>query len=230
LISDWVRNGDRMRWLACLNPHSYAVAENFPPIAAALRDADWLIPDGVGIVIASRLQRGAVRERVTGGDVFLRLQHHLNKIGDVRVFFLGSTESTLERITHKMSIEYPRIQVVGTYSPPFNEEFSEGDVDMMVAVVNAANADILWVGLTAPKQELLLHRLRMRLNVKFAAGIGAEFDFYTGRVKRASPVVQRLGLQWLPRLLQEPRRLWRRTFVSAPIFVWHVLRARLRQR
>ena len=99
----------------------------------------------------------------------------------------------------------------------------------MVTAVNAAAPDVLWVGMTAPKQEKWILENHARLNVKFAAAIGAVFDFYTGKVKRSHPVFQRLGLEWLPRLIQQPRRLWRRMFVSAPIFIWHVLRQWLKQ-
>jgi N-acetylglucosaminyldiphosphoundecaprenol N-acetyl-beta-D-mannosaminyltransferase len=88
---------------------------------------------------------------------------------------------------------------------------------------------VLWVGLGAPKQELSILRLRSRVQVHFAAAIGAVFDFYSGQVERASPRLRRLGLEWLPRLLREPRRLWRRMFVSAPVFLWHVALARLGQ-
>ena len=100
----------------------------------------------------------------------------------------------------------------------------------MVAAINAAAPDVLWVGMTAPKQEKWIHEQCGRLNVQFAAAIGAVFDFYAGKVKRASPVVQRLGLEWFVRSIQEPRRLWRRHYVNAPIFVGHVLRAAIKRR
>ncbi|WP_242354741.1 WecB/TagA/CpsF family glycosyltransferase [Anaeromyxobacter sp. SG64] len=229
-ITEAIARGERARWLACLNPHSFAVALDEPAFEAALRDADWLIPDGAGIVLASRLLQGAVRERVTGADVFHGVNQHLNDRGGARVFFIGSTEETLGRIREKMALDYPSLQVVGTYSPPFKPEYSETELDEMVAAINAAKPDVLWVGMTAPKQEVWIHRLRDRLDVKFAAAIGAVFDFYTGRIKRSPAAFQRLGLEWLPRLLQEPRRLWRRTFVSAPIFLGHVVRQRLRSR
>jgi N-acetylglucosaminyldiphosphoundecaprenol N-acetyl-beta-D-mannosaminyltransferase len=97
----------------------------------------------------------------------------------------------------------------------------------MVAAVNAANADILWVGLTAPKQEKWIHENRHRLNVRFVGAIGAVFDLYAGTVKDTPPRLRKYGLQWLSRLIREPRRLWKRTFVSAPVFVWYVLKARI---
>lgn len=225
-IAETIAGGGPMRWLACLNPHSYAVALDLPEFQAALRDADWLVADGIGIVLASRLQGGALRERVTGNDVFHGVHLRLDAGRGGRIFFLGSTDEALASIRERMAVDYPRLEVVGTYSPPFKAEFSEAELDEMVSTINAAHPDVLWVGMTAPKQEVWLHRLRDRLDVRFAAAIGAVFDFYIGRIKRSPPVFQSLGLEWLPRLVQEPRRLWRRMFVSAPIFVWHVLTRR----
>lgn len=214
-------------WLACLNPHSYAVALKDATFSQALKAADWLIPDGAGVVIASKLLGGRIRERVTGSDVFLGLHSRMNAMGGMSVFFLGATVETLSLIHERMAKDYPNIRVAGTYSPPFKPVYSSVELDEMIQAVNASGADVLWVGMTAPKQEKWIFENRTRLKVKFAGAIGAVFDFYTGRVKRSHPVFQRLGLEWLPRLLQQPRRLWRRMFVSAPIFMWHVLKQRV---
>lgn len=226
-IAAWIAAGDRPRWLACLNPHSYVEALRRPDFARALESADWLVADGSGVTLASRILGAGIDQRVTGSDVFEGLSRRLDEQGGGRVFFLGSTPETLAAVAERYRRDYPRLQVVGTYAPPFRSAFAEADYDAMAAAVNAARPDVLWVGLGAPKQELSIMHLRHRLRVPFAAAIGAVFDFYSGRVERASPLVRRLGLEWLPRLLQEPRRLWRRMFVSAPIFLWHVARARL---
>lgn len=222
-IAEWVTTGDRGRWLACINPHSYVVALDDPAFTAALHHADWLIPDGAGIVLASKILGGTIRERVTGSDIFWGLHAMLNRQGGASVFFLGSTEETLARIAEKMAIDYPNIRLAGTYSPPYKPEFSDEDNRLMVEAVNRAKPDVLWVGMTAPKQEKWIHQNRELLDAKFIAAVGAVFDFYTGRVKRSHPLFQRLGLEWLPRLLQEPRRLFRRNFVSSPVFLLRVL-------
>jgi N-acetylglucosaminyldiphosphoundecaprenol N-acetyl-beta-D-mannosaminyltransferase len=226
-IVDWVTRGDRARWLACLNPHSYAVALENPEFEAALKDADWLIPDGVGVVLASRALGGGIRDRITGFDVFHGVNQALDKGGGARVFFIGSTEDTLRRIREKMAVDYPGVEVVGTYSPPFKPSYSDDEIDEMIGAINAAQPDVLWVGMTAPKQETWIRRVRSRIDVRFVAAIGAVFDFYVGKIQRSPPVFQRFGLEWLPRLVQEPRRLWRRTLVSAPVFVWNVARERV---
>jgi len=227
-LSGETESGRGCAWLACMNPHSYAVALKDGPFAQALKGADWLVPDGAGVVMASRLLEGAIAERITGSDIFYGLHRRMNAAGGMSVFFLGATEETLAQIRERMARDYPAIRVAGTYSPPFKPTYSSAEIDDMIDAINAAEPDVLWVGMTAPKQEKWIFENRARLKVKFAGAIGAVFDFYTGRVKRSHPVFQRLGLEWLPRLIQQPRRLWRRMFVSAPVFVWHVFRQRLK--
>lgn len=214
------------RWLACLNPHSYVVALDDSDFNEALQSADWLIPDGAGIVLASRFVGECIGERVTGSDIFWGLHARMESTGGGRVFFLGSTDAVLEKIKRRMESDYPHVKVVGSYSPPFGTSYSEDQVEDMIDAINRSKSDVLWVGLTAPKQEKWIFSNRHRLNVRFAAGVGAVFDFYAGTVQRSDPLFQRIGLEWLPRLVRQPRKLWRRTFVSAPIFIWHVLKAK----
>lgn len=229
-IASSAGDAQRCRWLACLNPHSYAESLRDPDFSRALHAADWLIPDGVGVVLASRLNRGQIQERVTGSDIFRGVHEALNKTGGYSVFFLGSTEDTLAKIRARMAIDFPNIRIAGTYSPPFKPKYSAEEMRQMVNAINTAAPDVLWVGMTAPKQEKWIEAAKGEMNVRFAAAVGAVFDFYVGNVKRSHPVFQKIGLEWLPRLLQQPKRLWKRTFVSAPIFLWHVLLQIFRRR
>jgi N-acetylglucosaminyldiphosphoundecaprenol N-acetyl-beta-D-mannosaminyltransferase len=226
-ILGWIDSRANGRYFACLNPHSLEVARRDEAFAAALRDADLGVPDGVGILVASRILGGAIRQRITGSDIFWGLNERLNRRGGFSVFFLGASEQTLARIVQRMEKDYPKIRVAGAYSPPFRDVFSPEDTAAMVRAVNAARPDVLWVGMTAPKQEKWVHQHRAELDVRFIGPVGAAFDFFTGRVKRSHPAFQRMGLEWLPRLLQEPRRLWRRNFVSNPSFLLRVIRTRL---
>lgn len=216
-------------WLACFNPHSYVVALKDKVFARALKDADWLVPDGAGVVLASRLLGGLIRKRVTGSDVFAGLNRRMNAAGSMRVFFLGSTYETLELIKQRMMRDYPAIKVVGTLSPPFKDVYSSAEISEMVKAINSAAPDVLWIGLSAPKQEKFIFENRARLNVKFVAAVGAVFDFYSGNVKRdTNSWFVNHGMEWFPRLLQEPKRLWKRMFVSAPVFIWHVIKAKVK--
>jgi N-acetylglucosaminyldiphosphoundecaprenol N-acetyl-beta-D-mannosaminyltransferase len=223
LILAHLKRGCGCKWMACLNPHSYVSAEKDAEFRAALNRTDWLVPDGIGIVYASRLLGGRITQRVTGWDMFMELNRKMEAEGCFSVFFLGSTEDTLTRIRHQLGADFPNIRLAGTYSPSFNVEYSQGELSEMLAAINSAKPDVLWVGMTAPKQEKWIAQNIDKINVKFIGAIGAVFDFYTGKVKRAHPLFIRWGLEWLPRLVQQPSRLWRRMLVSAPIFVKDVL-------
>ena len=212
-------------WLACMNPHSYAEASRNNIFKNALKSANWLIPDGIGFILASRVLGASINARVTGADIFIGLMNHLDSAGGMSVFFLGGTEETLSRLTSKCTRDFPNIRVAGTYSPSFSPFYTDVELDEMIASVNLSGADVLWVGMTAPKQEIWIEQNKSKLNVKFAGAVGAVFDYYTGQVKRPHSVFQSLGLEWFFRLLQQPRRLWRRSIVSAPIFLAHVVKA-----
>jgi len=214
------------KYFVCANPHSIQIAQTDSLFDEALKNADLVVPDGVGVVLASRILQGKIKDRITGSDIFWGLNKRLNTLKGTSYFFLGSTEETLKAIKEKMTVEYPNIRFAGSYSPPYKAEFSSEDSRKMVEAVNAVKPDVLWVGMTAPKQEKWIYQNKDKLDVKFIGAIGAVFDFYVGNVKRSHPVFQKMGLEWLPRLLQEPRRLFKRNFVSSPLFLLRVLQQR----
>ena len=222
-----IQTSEKKRYLACLNPHSYVVSKNNKYFSKSLKTADWLVPDGTGILLASKILRRPLYNRVTGFDVFDELHHHFEKAGGVKVFFLGSSKENLKEMKHKMEQQFSNVCVAGVYSPPFKNSFTAEETRDMIMQVNSSKAQILWVGMTAPKQEEWILQNIDFLDVKFIAAVGAVFDFYTGNVKRPSKFFCDLGLEWLPRLIREPRRLWRRMFVSAPIFIIDVLKQRI---
>ena len=226
-IANWVVGGDTGKCLFCANPHSLEVARTHPGFASALRNAHWLVPDGAGIVLASRLLGGTIQQRVTGSDIFLSVNRALDRLGGRGVFFLGSTPGNLEKIRHRFEQDFPQVRWAGSYAPPFVDQLDESENQRIHQLVNSSAADVLWVGMTAPKQELWIAQNLPLLRVRFAGAIGAVFDFYTGSVKRSSALWQRLGMEWFPRLLREPRRLWRRNLVSSPCFMMRVIGSRL---
>lgn len=226
-IAEMIDAGCNAAYFVCANPHSLEVARADAKFEAAMREATHLVPDGSGIVFASMILGGRLRERITGSDVFLGLSRVLNRKGGYSYFFLGSTEENLEAIRSRMSWEFPNIHVSGYLSPAYKSEFTAEEESAMVEAINRAQPDVLWVGMTAPKQEKWIHRNRERLQVRFIGPIGAVFDFYTGRIKRSHPVFQKLGLEWLPRFAREPRRLWRRNLVSTPRFIGRVFLKRI---
>ena len=229
-VTSWLEDEPRKcRYFACLNPHSVEIAAADATFHNSLVSADFLTADGIGVIYASRLLGGQIRTRLTGMDVFVGVTTAMERAKHGRVFFLGSTEETLQKIREEMAERFPNVVVAGSYSPPFKPEFSAEDNQQMIEAINAANADVLWVGLTAPKQEKWIFENREHLNVGFAGPVGAVFDMLVGNISRVGPFWQNLGFEWLPRLLQEPKRLWRRSLVSAPRFLLRTLAYRFRK-
>ncbi|MGY6560057.1 MAG: WecB/TagA/CpsF family glycosyltransferase [Nitritalea sp.] len=209
-----------------INPHSFCVAKTDRPFQRALLESDMLLPDGIGIVYATRFLYGQKITRISGSDLHLHMLELLQRQGGGRVFYLGAAQQTLDKIQARIRKEYPAL-TVETYSPPYKAVFSAEENADMIRRVNAAAPDVLFVGMTAPKQEKWIMEHQQQLQVPFMAAIGAVFDFYAGTVKRPGPFWIKAGLEWLPRLVQEPKRLWRRTFISTPEFLWEVLKVKL---
>lgn len=211
--------------VACINPHSLMVARSDERFSDALNQADIALPDGVGVTLIGRLLGFAFPERITGFDLFDALMQQLDsKQGGGRVFFLGSTEEVLARIKTKVARAYPNVEVVGTVSPPFGEWEPTAE-EQTAAQINATRPDVLWVGMTAPKQEKWVEANRELLDVPVVASIGAVFDFFAETRPRAPSWMIRAGLEWLFRLTIEPKRMWRRNFISTPQFLLAVFRS-----
>lgn len=221
--------GVKQRTLFCANPHSLVVARKDEVFLAALSSADILVPDGSGVVLASRVQGGSIRRRITGSDLMVAIAEQWNTCRDRSFFFLGSTSGVLEKIKARMELDYPSIAVAGLFSPPFHDEFSLEENERMIDKINRAQPTALWVAMTAPKQEKWVYHNRHRLDVPLIGAVGAAFDYFAGTKKRAGSVMRYAGLEWLPRLLREPRRMWRRNLISTPVFLFHVLHQRFSQ-
>ena len=204
--------------VATLNPHSYIMARKDAQFREALQSADILIPDGVGIQLAAKVLEGRRIEKIAGSDLHEVIITSLNKRGG-SCFYLGSSNETLLKIRERLSAEHPAVRVA-TYSPPFRENFSDEENAAMISAVNSFVPDVLFVGMTAPKQEKWVHEHRDKLSVPLICPVGAVFDFYAGTVQRSGQFWIRMGLEWLPRLLREPGRLWKRNFISTPLFLF----------
>ncbi len=220
----WLESGEKQKSVATINAHSTCVAEEDGEFRAALQKSDMLVPDGASIVWASRLLGEPLAERVSGYDFFTAFSALADVQGDVSYFFLGSSDKVLDAISKRITAEYPNIRIAGVLSPPFKTVFSEEDNARMIAAVNAAKPSVLWVGMTAPKQEKWVEENRARLDVGFTASIGAVFDFYAGTKVRAPQWMQRAGLEWVHRFMSEPKRVWKRYVVNNPRFVWLVIK------
>ena len=207
-----------------INAHSYNVARKDELFAEALTKGDYLIPDGMSVVKACKWlhAKSQPRERIAGADLFEYEMDRLNKKCGT-VMFMGSSEKTLAKIVDQAAKVYPNLKVV-TYSPPYKPEFDEADNKAIVGAINMTNPDLLWIGMTAPKQEKWTYSHWNELNIHCHVGtIGAVFDFFAGNTKRAPQWWQKHGLEWLYRLIKEPRRMWRRYIIGNTVFLWHML-------
>lgn len=207
-----------------INAFSYDNARKDVLFSEALQKGDVLIPDGISIVKACRFlnAKSQPKERIAGWDLFVYEMEKLNRVGG-KVMFLGSSDAVLNLIRQRVAEKYPKIEV-DTYSPPYKPEFSDEENEAMISAINHSNPDLLWIGMTAPKQEKWAYTHLDRLDVHCHIGtIGAVFDFFAGTVKRAPERWQRAGLEWLYRLLSEPRRMWRRYFIGNAKFIYYIM-------
>lgn len=208
-----------------INAHSFNTAQKEVLFAEALTKGDVLIPDGASIVKACQWlnAKSQPTERIAGWDLFV---YEMNKNKDGKVMFMGSSEKVLSLIKERAAKDYPNMEVV-TYSPPYKPEFSEEDNRAIIDAINEVNPDLLWIGMTAPKQEKWAYSHWQELDIHCHCGtIGAVFDFYAGTVERAPIWWQQHGLEWLYRLLKEPRRMWRRYLIGNTLFLWNIAKER----
>ena len=216
-----------------INAHSFNTAKKDQLFADALTNGDVLIPDGVSIVKACKWikAKSQPKERIAGWDLFSFEMEKLERESEglrtkgeesKTVMFMGSSQKVLDLIVKRAAVDYPHLKVV-TYSPPYKPEFSDEDNKAIIDAINAANPDLLWIGMTAPKQEKWTYSHWKDLNIHCHVGtIGAVFDFFAGTVERAPMWWQEHGLEWLYRLLKEPKRMWRRYIIGNALFLWNM--------
>ena len=206
-----------------VNAHSFNTAQKDDLFADALRNGDYLIPDGASIVKACKWikAKSQPKERIAGWDLFVLEMEKLNRKGG-KCFFMGSSPNVLELVKKRAASDYPNI-TVETYSPPYKPEFSKEDNEAIIHAINQACPDLLWIGMTAPKQEKWAFEHWDELDIHCHCGtIGAVFDFFAGTIKRAPQWWQRHSLEWLYRLMKEPKRMWRRYVLGNILFLYNI--------
>lgn len=229
LIEGWILEGSgKPRHIVATGFHGIWEAYKDPRLQQILNSADLFCPDGIAPVWLSRLQHEPLSHRVPGPDLMAAFLSKANTTG-YSSFFLGDTGETLAELRRKVESEYPGHRVAGCISPPFRDLTVEEDEEI-VERINAAQADVLWVGLGMPKQEWWILQHRERLRVPVVAGVGAAFRLVSGKVKRAPRWIGDHGFEWLWRFTMEPGKLWRRDLIEGPRFMAHALAACLRSR
>jgi N-acetylglucosaminyldiphosphoundecaprenol N-acetyl-beta-D-mannosaminyltransferase len=223
-------------WLARREPH-YICVTGVHGVMESQRDvelrrihnaAGLVTPDGMPLVWTSRALGFRHVQRVYGPDLMLAVCER-SALWECRHFLYGGAPGVAVKLASRLQGRFPGLTIAGTYCPPFHPLTPEEDL-MVVEQINAAQPDIVWVGLSTPKQERWMATHVQRVRAPVLIGVGAAFDFLSGVKKQAPPWMQHSGLEWLFRLVQEPRRLWRRYLINNPCFVWLLLLAVLGQK
>lgn len=225
-LAEWGHKRES-RYVCLCNVHSVVTARQEPDFEHVVNDADLALPDGAPIAAALRLEGHPSQRRINGPDLMWRHLRQCERL-ELPVFFYGSTDETLAALKQSMLLAFPRLKIAGMVSPPFRELTADED-EAYVQQINASNAAALFVGLGCPKQEhwMAVHRGRIQCVM---LGVGAAFDYHAGIVKRAPKWMQRNGLEWVYRLISEPRRLVWRYLQTNSIFMGAMLARVLRGR
>ncbi len=177
------------------------------------------LPDGKPSVWIGRL-KGAKKMQRCYGPEFFEKTIIATKDLDIKHFLCGGKEGVAEELKKVCETKFGNKNIIGTFSPPFRE-MSKEELKHLAEKINSLNTNIVWIGLSTPKQEIFAYRLSKYAKVDYICTVGAAFDFHTGRVKQAPRWVQNIGMEWFFRLLMEPKRLWRRYFEIVPLFIWY---------
>ncbi len=228
ILNEVIDKGQKVR--ACVTPVNCLVwAQNDLALKDLYNSADLTFCDGVPLLWMAKFLGTPIKERITGLDLLPEYAKECAAKG-YTMFLLGAKEGVGEKLKQKFEEDYPGIKVVGVYSPPFAERFSDEENLKMINLVNAAKPNVLWVSLTAPKQDFWIYEHFDKLDVNIAMGVGGAFEVSAGLIKRAPSWVQKWGLEWLFRFLNEPKRLFRRYFIEAPSIFPHILSQKFNQK
>ena len=220
IVESAVQEREKVQFAFC-TVHTLVESQDEPRLASAINNA-VACPDGMPLVWLCRLKGARSTHRVYGPDATLALCEYGVSRG-WRHYFYGSTEETVKALAQSLTQRFPGLQVAGYYSPPFRQLIPEED-EAIVAQINAASPDLVWVGLGMPKQELWMAEHAPRLDAPVVLAVGAAFDFHSGVKRQAPRWMQKSGLEWLFRLSQEPGRLWRRYPIGNTRFLWLLFR------
>ena len=200
--------------------HGVMEARRSSQLAQVYSGSEMTIPDGMPLVWVGHIQGYTAMERVTGPDLMLEVFRR-KEFSHVTHFLYGGVDSVADELRDKLRELFPWATIVGTYTPPFSEP-STSEQKELIATIGELKPDIIWVGIGCPRQEMFMARYLPLLETKLMFGVGAAFDYHTGRIRDCAEWIKRAGLQWLHRLIQDPRRLWRRYLRNNPAFLWHI--------
>jgi len=210
----------RRGYVCVAGVHGIMEAQRSAHVAGIYADAQLTIPDGMPLVWVGRMQGHASMQRVTGPDLMLEIFRR-KEFATVTHFLYGGVEGVAQELRDRLTAQFPWVRIVGACTPP-HDDLSPAGHAQLIAQVADLSPDIIWIGLGCPKQELFMARYLPLLDTTLMFGVGAAFDYHTGRIRDCAGWIKRAGLQWLHRLLQDPRRLWRRYLRNNPAFLWRI--------
>lgn len=214
-------------YICVANVHTTVMAYENKEFNIIQNSSAMVLPDGKPLSILSKLKGFKSAQRVTGPDLMGRIIE-TSHTRELTHYLYGSTKETLEALKSNLLKEHPSLNIVGMYSPPFRKLSNEEDEEI-VKLLNEAKADFLWVGLGAPKQEIWMYEHKNKVN-SIMIGVGAAFDYYAGNIKRAPKILQDLSLEWVYRLCQDPRRLFKRYVSTNSKFLIYCILDKLRNK
>lgn len=217
----WIHEHDKGHYVMFANVHSVMECQNSSFYEKIAAEAGLVSPDGTPLVVIGRLRGFPLKQRADGPGLMLKAMD-VSTEKEWRHYFYGGTPQTLELILQRLQKCWPHVQVAGSYAPPFRPLTTEEDNDV-TAKINSSRADVLWVGLGCPKQEIWMWEHRNRLNVPVMLGVGQAFDLLAKVKNRAPKWMCNSGLEWFYRIVTEPRRLWKRYLVNNSRFLGLVL-------
>lgn len=219
LAEKWIDAG--IPGYVCLcGVHGVMEAQKDPELRRIMNDAAFNLPDGMPMSWLGWRQGFSTMDRVFGPDFMLEMCRLSARRG-YRNFLYGGNPGVAEGLADAVRSRIPDLQIVGTYTPPFRP-LTPAEEQALLAQIERARPHILWIGLSTPKQERFMAHYVKQLRVPLLIGVGAAFDFHTGQIRDCSQWIKRAGLQWLHRLMQDPRRLWRRYLRNNPVFLWKI--------
>ena len=221
-MEEWIIDKSQVNYIVASNAYDAVVSNKNIKVREATNSSNLTVPDGISLVMLLRIYGYPLKKRVYGPDLMLEFLK-LAEVKGYSNFFYGSTREILNLLVSNLRVKFPRLNITGSYSPPFRELSSEEDKEV-VDMINNASPDVLWVGLGTPKQQLWMYEHKDKLKAPVMVGVGAAFDFLAGTKPQAPRFIRDNGFEWLFRLITEPRRLWKRYIINGSLFVYYIAR------